>query len=257
MSRDISQVVREVCLGLPGTSEKLSHGSPNFFVDGKSFASFTVNHHGDGRVALWLGSPPGSQELHVEMEPDYYFVPPYVGPKGWLGVELNKGLEWSTIARRVREAYEHVAPPHLIAEIADPEAIEPPDLEMRPEDIDPFLGERAREVLSELDAICSKLPETGKARQFGNPVWKAGKKTFLSTNYYEGRLALQFWVGAEQQGMLSDDPRYAIPAYMGHNGWIDLDVEEHADWQEIENLLLNSYRHFALKRMLKALGETG
>ncbi len=55
--------------------------------------------------------------------------------------------------------------------------------------------------------------------------------------------------------MLSNDDRYDISPYTGHNGWIDLDVEDHEDWQEIELLLLESYRHFALKRMLKALDE--
>ena len=68
-------------------------------------------------------------------------------------------------------------------------------------------------------------------------------------------MQLLFWVGPDRQLSLSADPRYHIPAYMGHNGWISLDVEDHADWEEIDGLLLESYRHFALKRMLKALGE--
>ena len=68
-------------------------------------------------------------------------------------------------------------------------------------------------------------------------------------------MSLTFWVGADRQLALSDTPRYHIPAYMGHNGWISLDVEDHIDWEEVEDLLLESYRHFALKRMLKALGE--
>ncbi len=255
MARDINTCVRELCLGLPETEEVLSHGTPDFRVVGKPFASYCVNFHGDGRVALWLRSPPGTQELYVEMEPAYYFVPPYVGPKGWLGVELNKGLEWSTIAKRVREAYANLAPAELVARIGESLEVEPPDIDMSPEEIDPFLGARAQEVLSQLSGICDALPETSTATQFGNPVWKAGRKTFLSTNYYEGRLALQFWVGSAQQAMLVNDQRYSIPAYIGHNGWIDLDVEEYADWQEIENLLMPSYRHFALKRMLKALPD--
>ena len=255
MGRDVHLVVRELCLGLPETEEVLSHGTPDFRVDGKPFATYCINFHGDGRVALWLRSPPGVQELHVEMEPEYYFVPPYVGHKGWLGVELNKGLAWSTIARHVREAYENVAPQNIIANMGEIAKIVPPDVELSPEEIDPFLGERAQQVMAELRARCESLPEISTATQFGNPVWKAGKKTFLSTNYYDGRLALQFWVGGEHQAMLVNDERYSIPAYLGHNGWIELDVEEYADWGEIESLLLNSYRHFALQRMLKALGE--
>jgi predicted DNA-binding protein (MmcQ/YjbR family) len=254
MAKDISQAVREVLLSFPEAEEVLSHGSPSFKVRGKTFATYTINHHGDGRVALNLDAPPGAQQLYTEMEPEYYFVPPYTGPKGWLGVELDKGLSWTTVAERAREAYEKAAPKELAARLGDTIEITPPDRAFRPEEVDPFKGERAQQVLPQLEAICASLPETAKATQFGNPVWKAGKKTFVSTHYYRGRLSLQFWVGPDQQTLLTQDPRYRIPDYIGHNGWIELDVEDQADWEEIEDLTLASYRHFALKRMLKALG---
>jgi predicted DNA-binding protein (MmcQ/YjbR family) len=249
MSRTISDAVRELCLGLPGTEEVISHGHPNFKVNGKTFATFTINHHGDGRVALNVHSPAGTQQLYTEMEPEHYFVPPYVGPKGWLGIELNRGIDWKTVGNRVGEAYQKVAG----KELAAAPRTSPPDGPMQPAEIDPFLGARAVEVMTRLKTLCESLPETVTATQFGNPVWKAGKKTFVSSHYYRGRLSLQFWVGADQQAMLSYDPRYSIPAYIGGNGWIDLDVEEHTDWTEIEYLLDTSYRHYALKRMLKAL----
>ncbi|MGE0621214.1 MAG: MmcQ/YjbR family DNA-binding protein [Pseudomonadales bacterium] len=255
MARDISQAVRELLSSFPEVEEVISHGSPSFKVRGKTFATYTINHHGDGRVALNLDSPPGAQQLYTEMEPEYYFVPPYTGPKGWLGIELDKGLSWETVAARAREAYEKNAPPALAAGIGDSVRIRPPDRNFRPEEINRFLGKRARAVLGRLDAICERLPETSQATQFGNPVWKAGKKTFVSTHYYTGRLALSFWVGTDAQTLLTQDSRYRIPAYTGQNGWIDLDVEDQADWEEIEQLTLESYRHFALKRMLKALGE--
>jgi hypothetical protein len=59
-------------------------------VRGKTFAAYVVNHHGDGRIALWLNAPSGAQELYVKQEPKHFFVPPYVGPRGWLGVNLDK-----------------------------------------------------------------------------------------------------------------------------------------------------------------------
>ena len=253
MSKDISQAVREVLLSFPETEESISHGSPVFKVRGKTFATYNINHHGDGRVALALDSPQGAQQLYTDMEPEYYFVPPYTGPRGWLGIELDKGLSWSTVAKRVREAYEKAAPRTLSEALGETIEITPPDRDFRPEEIDPFQGQRAKTVLSELDPLCERLPETEPGTQFGRPVWKAGKKTFVSTHYHTGRLHLSFRVGPEQQSMLTLDERYHIPAYTGNNGWIDLDVEEHADWQEIEHLLMQSYRHFALKRMLKAL----
>jgi hypothetical protein len=113
MARGIDEAVREACLWLPEAEEFLSHGSPNFRVRGKTFAAYVINHHGDGRVALWLNAMPGSQELHVRTQPEHFFVPPYVGPRGWLGVVLNRGIDWNRVAALVREAYEKVAPPKL------------------------------------------------------------------------------------------------------------------------------------------------
>ena len=80
-ARDINSAVREICLSFPEAEEVPSRGSPDFRVQGKTFATYCVNHHGDGHVALWLHSPAGAQQLYSEMEPEYYFVPPYVGPK--------------------------------------------------------------------------------------------------------------------------------------------------------------------------------
>lgn len=253
MARNVSAAVREVCLSFPETEEAVSHGSPDFKVRGKTFATYTINHHGDGHVALWLRSPPGAQQLYTEMEPEYYFVPPYVGPRGWLGLELNKDISWKTVAKRAREAYEHVAPPALTRNLGATITIAEPVKPLTAEEIDPFQSDRGQEVLRRAAGICLALPETAPATQFGNPVWKAGKKTFCSTHYKRGRILLSFRVGVEQQAMLTYEERYSIPAYTGHNGWIDLDVEDNANWEEVSNLAEMSYRHFALKRMLKSL----
>lgn len=253
MAKDIGMAVREVCLSFPEAEEVPSRGSPDFRVGGKTFATYVVNHHGDGRIALWLRSPPGAQELYAESEPDHYFVPPYVGPRGWLGVHLDKGLDWRSIAERVREAYVEVAPKRLGARLGPTVQIEPPTRTLDPEQIDPFAGARAREVLEELRGICLSLPETNEGRQFGSPTFRAGKKGFCTARRHRGRLALQFWVGPDRQAMLTFEDRYCIPAYTGHNGWIELDVEDEVDWDEVESLVRGSYRHFALKRMLKVL----
>src|ERR1700761_8696975 len=82
MARDTHASVRKACLWLPEAEEFVSDGSPNFRERGKTFATYVVNHHGDGRVALWLTAPSGSQDQHVRSEPRHFFVPPYVGPRG-------------------------------------------------------------------------------------------------------------------------------------------------------------------------------
>ena len=72
------------------------------------------NHHGDGRFAIWCAAPDGMQRLLVESEPERFFVPPYVGHRGWLGVRLDRRLDWDELAGIVEDAYAEVAPPRLI-----------------------------------------------------------------------------------------------------------------------------------------------
>src|SRR5690349_11288448 len=221
--RTISDTVREIMLGLPEVDEVVSHGFPNFRVRGKTFATYTINHHGDGRVALNLTAPPGAQAAFVKMQPKIYFVPPYVGPRGWLGIELDKGLGWPTVREHVLDAYEIVAPAQLMKTVDRDARVRPPTRKFRPEQIDPFKGKAARAVLKKLGAFCASLPEASPDLVFGSPVWRAGSKSFVCAHYYTGRLKLSLWVGAAKQKELKKDNRYEISLYTGHNGWIDLD----------------------------------
>lgn len=83
--------VRKICFAFPETTERLSHGEPTFFVRGKKvFVMFTNNHHGDGRLAVWVAASPGLQELLVDTHPETFFIPPYVGVRGWIGIQLNQ-----------------------------------------------------------------------------------------------------------------------------------------------------------------------
>jgi predicted DNA-binding protein (MmcQ/YjbR family) len=255
-AKDINQAVREVCLSFPEAEEYLSHGSANFRVrKGKTFATYVLNHHGDGRVALWLNAPEGAQAHYVQGEPRRFFVPPYVGPRGWLGVNLDKGLSWKRIAALVREAYETIAPSALTARIGKTIEIVPPKNTVTAEQFDPMKSSRAQKVLQLLRKICLSWPETSEDRQFGSPVWRAGRKVFAQAYGYDQRLRLAFWVGVDRQGLLTTDSRYEIPPYMGHNGWIALDVTRTCRWAEVRALALESYRHFALRRMLAELEE--
>lgn len=108
--------IRKMCLSLPETSERLSHGAPTFFIRRKrAFVMFHDNHHGDGRLAIWCAAPHDVQRMLVEGAPTHYFVPPYVGHLGWLGVRLDRDLGWDEIAGLVEDAYLTVAPRKLIA----------------------------------------------------------------------------------------------------------------------------------------------
>ena len=111
--------LRALCLALPETSERPSHGAPTFFVrEKRSFLTVMTNHHGDGRFAIWCAAGEGVQRMLVEADPERFFVPPYVGHRGWLGVRLDRGLDgdtaWDELAGIVEDAYAEVAPAKLV-----------------------------------------------------------------------------------------------------------------------------------------------
>jgi hypothetical protein len=107
--------LRKLCLELPETSERPSHGAPTFFVrDKRAFLMVLTDHHGDGRFAIWCAAPAGLQAMLVEADPERFFVPPYVGHRGWLGLRLDRALDWDELAGIVEDAYAEVAPPRLV-----------------------------------------------------------------------------------------------------------------------------------------------
>jgi hypothetical protein len=110
--------LRELCLALPETSERLAHGHPSFYVrQTRNFVMYLDDHHGDGRVAIWAAAGPGMQAMLVDAAPEQYFVPPYVGHRGWIGLRLDRDVPWEEIAGIVEDAWLHRAPATLVASI--------------------------------------------------------------------------------------------------------------------------------------------
>ena len=103
--------VRELCLALPGVSERVSHGEPSWFVK-KQFVTFAERHH-DDRVAFWAAAPDGAQERWVRASGARFFRPPYVGGRGWIGVYLDVEQDWDDIAEIIDSAHEVVAPARI------------------------------------------------------------------------------------------------------------------------------------------------
>ncbi|MGE0060227.1 MAG: MmcQ/YjbR family DNA-binding protein [Dehalococcoidia bacterium] len=106
--------LRALCLALPETTERLSHGEPTWFVRGKKTFVMYANHHHDDRLAFWCAAPEGAHDVLVRAEPERFFVPPYVGVRGWLGLYLDVAVDWGEIAMLVEDAYRVVAPKTLI-----------------------------------------------------------------------------------------------------------------------------------------------
>jgi hypothetical protein len=107
--------VRAHCLALPDVTERPSHGTPAFFVGKKMFVQYWIDHHADGREALWCAAPAGMQVMRVRADPARFFVPAYVGHRGWLGVRLDRRLAWAEVAGVIEDAYAVIAPRRSVA----------------------------------------------------------------------------------------------------------------------------------------------
>jgi hypothetical protein len=112
MSEPQLERVRRLSLALPEATEKEAWGAPTFRVRDRMFAMYVHNHHGDGRLALWINAPIGVQEMLVRDDADSYFVPPYMGPKGWIGVILER-IGDDSLREHLVDAYCMVAPKKL------------------------------------------------------------------------------------------------------------------------------------------------
>ena len=107
--------VRTICLALPEAEEKEAWGMPTFRVRGKLFAHVADNHHGDGRVALWLKPEEGVRDLLVEAAPERFFVPAYVGPRGWVGLRVDGEVDWDEVVNLVEDSWRLIAPKRVVA----------------------------------------------------------------------------------------------------------------------------------------------
>jgi len=115
--------LRKICLALPEAHEVEAWGAPTFRVRNKLFAMYAAagNHHGDGRASVWLKATPPNQALMVRADPSRYFVPPYVGVNGWIGVYLDASpTDWADVAELSRDAYRQIAPKKLLLELEKP-----------------------------------------------------------------------------------------------------------------------------------------
>jgi hypothetical protein len=111
--------LRELCFAMPEVSERLSHGSPSFFIREKRvLCSFHPGgHHAGGFTSIWVPAQLGVQAELIEDEPERFYRPQYVGPSGWVGVRLDGDVEWDEIDAMLREAYRLKAPKTLARQL--------------------------------------------------------------------------------------------------------------------------------------------
>jgi hypothetical protein len=163
--------VSGICLGFPGAECKLSHGAPAFHVKGKMFLTFVDNHHADGQLAVWCKSTLPEQKRLVASDGARFYVPPYVGVSGWVGVRLDRPkADWTELAILVEEAWLSVAPKNIDA--SKPRSPAPP-LRLPTTD-----AKVARDALERLTKVCLALPEAQCEREGKHASFIVGKKTF-------------------------------------------------------------------------------
>jgi hypothetical protein len=104
--------LRAICLALPEAEERETWDTPTFRIRGKIFAMVQADA---GKTAFWCKAPPGVQTILVNAAPERFFAPPYVGPKGWIGVRLDGGVDWAEVAELVRRSWRMTAPKRLAA----------------------------------------------------------------------------------------------------------------------------------------------
>ncbi len=109
--------VRKLCLSLPEAHEVEAWGEPTFRVKNKLFAMYAKadNHHGEGRNSIWCKASRVNQRLMIDAAPDRFFSPPYVGPSGWVGVYLDREVDWEELMDLLWDAWRMTAPKKLAA----------------------------------------------------------------------------------------------------------------------------------------------
>jgi predicted DNA-binding protein (MmcQ/YjbR family) len=109
--------LRALCLALPQAEERETWARATYRVRDKIFA---IDGNTGERPCVWVKAPPGSQAVLVGADPRRFFAPPYLGPKGWVGIWLDAGADWHEVDALVRRSYRQVAPKKLAALLAPP-----------------------------------------------------------------------------------------------------------------------------------------
>lgn len=244
---EMLQRLRRICFDYAGTEEKLSHGAPFFHVKGKGFVTFANDHHGDGRVAAWCKSTPDEQQRLVRADPDVYFVPPYVGVKGWVGVRLERpGTDFEALAILVEEAWRSVVPKRLASAAPGPV----PEAPVYPT-TEPSAVQLAG---AQLELICEALPGVTQEVRGGMWTCRVGARPFaylLNNVHRDGILSVCVRVDRDEAAALAtrSPRRYYLPPYIGARGWLAIRVDgAKPPWKEIARRVAESYEAVAPKR---------
>ncbi|MFT7463400.1 MAG: putative DNA-binding protein (MmcQ/YjbR family) [Pseudohongiellaceae bacterium] len=109
--------------------------------------------------------------------------------------------------------------------------------------------------LSALRQLTASWPETSEVETWDHPTFRAGQKIFATYAYHKGLHSISCKQSKPDQALLVTDPRFQVASHVGRHGWITIDID-HVEWDTVAELVEQSYRLIALKRMVKALDES-
>jgi hypothetical protein len=240
--------VRAIALGFPAAEEKLSHGTPSFHVRGKMFLTFVDDHHGDGRIAVWCKSDHDEQRRRVAEDSRRFFVPPYVGVKGWLGIRVDgPDVDWIELAILVEEGWRSSAPPRIVRgeDLPLAKAVPPPSLRVTTD------ARIAYAALGRLAKACLALPEAVHEHQSRHSTFRVRKKVFayfLDNHHGDGIIAACVKEDKPAiEALIREHPeRFFLPAYIGARGWVGMRLDVgRVDWKDVAKRVQASYRRVA------------
>lgn len=237
--------VREICLGFPAADEKLSHGAPSFHVRGKMFLTFVDDHHGDGRLAVWCKSTLEEQRRLVSANPARFFVPPYVGVKGWVGIHVEPAkADWIELSILVEEGWRSVAPARV--QRGDFDAAKTPRPAPSPRVTTD--AKIAREALARMTEICLALPNTVIEREGRHATFRVRKNVFayfLDNHHGDGKITACVKGDRRENARLVEatPDRFYSPAYIGSRGYLGVRLDgRRVDWKDVTARIGASYR---------------
>lgn len=247
--------VRDICLRFPGADEKLSHGMPSFHVRGKMFAHFIDNSHGgSAQIAVWCKSTFEDQKRRIAENPKRFFSPPYVGVKGWLGIDVQpKSADWIELTMIIEEAWAAVAPPKVVSGEAAA-----PKIPRKPAPVRVLTDEKiAKAALEKLSKLCLALPEAERELESSHATFYVRKKPFcyfLDNHHGDGVIsACVKGDKAANAKLIKQDPKtYYAPAYIASRGYVGIRLDSRSvDWKNIETRVRKSWEAAAPKSLLK------
>jgi hypothetical protein len=251
--------VRAIALRFPWAEEKLSHGAPSFHVRGKMYLTFVDDHHGDGRIAVWCKSTTDEQRRLVAVQPSRFFVPPYVGVKGWVGVDVHpERADWIDLSILVEHGWASVAPSRLLRGHGTSPAPTLPARRRVTTD-----AEAARAAFDRLAAICLAFPDASCERRGKHATFRVQRKPFayfLDNHHGDGFIAACTKGDAREhaRAIASDPSRFFSPAYVGPRGYLGIRLDaRRVDWKEVAARAEAAYRSVAPKSLRGRPGAGG